>query len=309
MILDLALVGASILLLVAGAEGLVRGSAALALRAGLSPLVVGLTIVALGTSAPELVVSVNAVRDGEGDLAVGNVVGSNVFNVALILGLTAIVHPLPVHGRVARLDAPVALGAALLLTLLLWNRDLSPLEGGLLLLGLAVYTANGFRLARREGVPDEDLPVPGRSRWQDAAFLLGGFALLAAGSEILVANAVDLARAFGVQEAVIGLTIVAAGTSLPELATSLVAAFRRQADIALGNVVGSNLFNLLGILGAASLAGELRSDGVLPADFALMVLTSAMLVGMAFFRPTLGRLEGLVLFAAFACWMTWRWPG
>ncbi|HSG89028.1 MAG TPA: calcium/sodium antiporter [Pseudomonadales bacterium] len=311
MHIDFALVGVSLVLLVLGAEGLVRGSASLALRVGLPPLIVGLTIVAAGTSAPEMVVSIQAVQTGQGDIAIGNVVGSNIFNIGLILGLTALIHPLRVHPRIARLDAPIALAAALVLPILLWNRSLAPLEGMLLLTALVAYTANGFRLARRagpDGADGDDLDPPSKHWALDVAFVLGGLALLVTGSELLVTNAVDLARGLGVDEAVIGLTIIAAGTSAPELATSLVAAFRRQADIAIGNVIGSNLFNALGILGVASLVGDLRTDGISLVDYATMVGLSALLVIMMLRRPELGRAEGALLLVAFLAWMAWLWP-
>jgi cation:H+ antiporter len=308
MIVDLLLVAFSLVLLIVGADRLVLGSASAALRLGIPALVVGLTIVAFGTSAPELVVSVEAVRSGQGDLAVGNVVGSNLFNVAVILGLTALLTPLTVDARIVRVDAPLALVAALALPFLLWNRSLSPLEGALLLAVLVAHTVLAYLKGRRDASP-EDAPAPVTTHWGfDALWIVVGLGLLVTGSELLVVNAVDVARQLGVNDAVIGLTIVAAGTSMPELATSVVAALRRQGDIAVANVVGSNLFNILAILGVASLAGDLRTDGIGALDYATVVLVSLALVAMLLRRPRLGRPEGVVLLAAYAVYVALRWP-
>jgi cation:H+ antiporter len=305
----------SLLLLFAGAESLVRGSALLALRAGLSRLMVGLTIVALGTSSPELVVSVKAALAQQGDIAVGNVVGSNSFNIGVILGLAALVCPIPVHGQIIRLDAPIALAVALLLPLLLRDQALGRGEGLLLFLGIVAYIWMNAVLARRQSKAgaaegdDHSLPAVSGHWGLDVAFILGGLGVLVLGSRLLVEHSVALARAFGVGEAVIGLTIVAAGTSMPELATSLVAAARRQPDIAIGNVVGSNVFNILGILGTAALVSPLRAPGISWVDLAMMGGLTTLMIPLLYTGRVLHRVEGGVLLGLYGAYLFLLWPG
>jgi cation:H+ antiporter len=309
MLLPLLLVLLSLLILFAGAEGLVRGSASAALRLGISPLVVGLTIVAFGTSAPELLVSIKATLAGQGDIAVGNVVGSNSFNIGIILGLAALICPVPAHRQIIRLDAPLALGVALLLPLLLRDGLLGRGEAGLLFAGLVGYTAFNVWMARRENALDpEEAPAVTRSAALDGAFIVGGLALLVFGSNLLVENAVILARLLEVSEAVIGLTIIAAGTSMPELATSVVAALRRQPDIAVGNVVGSNIFNILGILGVAGLISPLQAPGIGAFDYGAMIGFSVLLIPMLYTGARLHRVEGVALLALYGGYLAWLWP-
>ena len=304
----------ALVLLFVGAEGLVRGSSSLALRAGLNHLMVGLTIVAFGTSSPELVVSVEAALSNQGDISVGNVVGSNIFNIAVILGITALVCPIPVHRQVIKIDAPVALGVALLLVLLLLNQTLSRLEGVLLFSGIVAYTWMSVILARREPPPasaDEEniLAVNTSRHWcVDIALILVGLAILVAGSRLLVENSVALAVSFGISEAVIGLTIVAAGTSMPELATSLVAAFRKQPDIAIGNIVGSNIFNVLGILGVASIVSPIEAPGISTLDYGVMILFTVLLIPLLYTGRMLHRVEGAVLLALYFGYLFLLWP-
>lgn len=314
MITNAAYITLALVLLFIGAEGLVRGSSSLALRAGLSRLMVGLTIVAFGTSSPELVVSVEASLADQGDISVGNVVGSNIFNIAVILGITALVCPIPVHRQVIKVDAPVALGVALLLILLLLNQSLSCFEGMLLFSGIVAYTWMSIILARREADPadanDENILAVHLSRhWGvDIAFILVGLAVLVAGSRLLVEHAVALAVSFGISEAVIGLTIVAAGTSMPELATSLVAAFRKQPDIAIGNIVGSNIFNILGILGLASVTSPIDAPGISTLDYGVMILFTMLLIPLLYTGRKLHRMEGGVLLALYCGYLLLLWP-
>lgn len=314
MLANLVFIAFALVLLFVGAEGLVRGSSSLALRAGLSRLMVGLTIVAFGTSSPELVVSVEAALSNQGDISVGNVVGSNIFNIAVILGITALVCPIPVHRQVIKIDAPVALGVALLLVLLLLNQTLSRLEGVLLFSGIVAYTWMSVILARREPPPvsaDEEniLAVTTSRHWGvDIALILVGLAILVAGSRLLVENSVALAVSFGISEAVIGLTIVAAGTSMPELATSLVAAFRKQPDIAIGNIVGSNIFNVLGILGVASIVSPIDAPGISTLDYAVMILFTVLLIPLLYTGRMLHRVEGAVLLALYFGYLLLLWP-
>lgn len=299
-------------LLYGGAEGLVRGSAALALRLGLTPLVVGLTVVAFGTSSAELAVSVEAAATGAGELAIGNVVGSNICNILLVLGVSALIHPMRVHAQLVRLDVPLGLGCAVLVAGLLLDGRLGRVEGGLLFAGLAAYVAFSVRQARRESSEVREefghaAPHPASAAWRDAGLLLAGLAALVGGSHLFVDGAGALARTLGVSQALIALTLVAVGTSLPELATSVVAALRAQNDIAVGNVVGSNLFNLLAILGLASLVRPLAVGAVSRVDLGVMVLASAALLPLTAGR-LLDRSRGVLLLVAYAAYLAWLWP-
>lgn len=311
MTINLAYISFALLLLFAGAESLVRGSTSLALRAGLSRLMIGLTIVAFGTSSPELVVSIKAALSQQGDISVGNVVGSNSFNIGVILGLTALVCPIPVHSQVIKVDAPIALGAAILLPFLLLNQTLGRVEGLMLIAGIAAYTWMSVVLGRREGAGEQiDVSAPSISRhWViDIAFIGAGLGVLVLGSRLLVDHSVALAKALGVSEAVIGLTIVAAGTSMPELATSVVAAVRKQPDIAVGNIVGSNVFNILAILGVASTISPLHAPGVSMLDYAVVIGFTVLLIPMLYTGRLLHRLEGATLLALYGVYLFSLWP-
>lgn len=300
--------------LTAGAEGLVRGSASLAVRIGLTPLVVGLTVVAFGTSTPELVVSLMATLNQQGDIALGNVVGSNIFNIGIILGLTALLCPVRVSLQVIRHDGPIMVGASLLALFLVRQGALSRGVGLGLVAMLIAYVAYSVRLALKETAADiaqqfeEGVPARSSSLPRDLIFIGGGLALLVAGSRLLVVSATDLARLMGVGEAVIGLTIVAAGTSLPELATSLIAAVRRQPDIAVGNVVGSNIFNIFGIMGASSIATPLSATGITPLDMGVMVGFSIVLLPLLLTDLKLQRWEGALLLLGYSAYLWLRWP-
>jgi cation:H+ antiporter len=278
-----------------GGEFLVKGSGALALRLGVSPLVAGLTVVAFGTSSPELLVSLQATLKGEGALAVGNVVGSNIFNIGFILGLTALIFPLRVQLQILRFDAPVMIGLSLLLLWILADGAVSRAEGGMLLAGLVTYVIATVRIARRQGENaevtaefEESVPKPSGTAARDLGLIVGGLVLLAVGSRLLVAGAVSIARALEVPEAIIGLTIVAAGTSLPEVAASLVAALKKEPDIALGNIVGSNIFNILGILGISAVVRPLAAPGIGAVDLWMMI---AFALGLALTILTARRLD------------------
>lgn len=306
MPLHLGLIAAGVGLLFFGAEVLVRGASTLAIRSGLSPLLVGLTVVAFGTSAPELVVSTQAALDGLGGIAVGNVVGSNICNVALILGMTALVRPVRVDAQLLRFDIPLMIGVSALAAALLWDEHLGRAEGALLFAGILAYVGASIHMARhrRDSMVELSVraPSPPGSAVRDLLLVGLGLGLLVLGSKALVEGAVGLATAFGLSETVIGLTIVAVGTSLPELATSMVAAFRGESDIAIGNVVGSNLFNLLAILGAAALVRPLSAPELDLVDLGAMLAAAALLFPMARTRQRLGRVEGgmlLVLYAAY----------
>jgi len=304
-----------LVLLFFGGEGLVRGSAALALRLGLTPLVVGLTVVAFGTSAPELVVSVQAALDGQGAIAVGNVIGSNIFNIGLILSVTALIYPLKVQLQILRIDAPIMVGVTLLAAWLLADLRIGRAEGALLFAGIIAYISFTVLFAKKvqpsaEVAPEfaEAAPAPRGSVWRDVLFIVGGLALLIAGSRFFVEGAVSFARSFGLSEAVIGLTIVAAGTSMPELATSVVAALKKQPDIALGNIIGSNIFNILGILGAAALAKPMIGTGIKMLDLYVAIAFALALVPFLWSGFKLQRWEGGLLLAGYIGYLAWLWP-
>ena len=303
------LVLAGLALLTIGGEGLVRGSSRLARRLGITPLVVGLTIVAFGTSSPELFVSVGAALSGRGDIAVGNVVGSNIGNIGCILAVCALIFPLRVSTQILRVDMPVALLAALVAAVVLSDGRLGTGEAVLLLAGLVAYTTLTVRAARREqtlSVREEyaaSVPAPAGSIGVEIAFVAGGLLALMLGARLMVDGAVAIARAAGVSDAVIGLTIVAIGTSLPEFSASLVAAFRRQPDIAVGNIVGSNIFNILGILGAAGAVEPLRAYDLRAVDLGVMVSFTLLLLPFMKTGFRLQRWEGALLLAGYVAYI------
>lgn len=293
-----------------GAEWLVKGASRLARAAGIGPLVVGLTVVAFGTSAPELVVSTVAALRGQGDIALGNVVGSNILNLALIVGATAALTPLAVQMRLIFREAPIMIGASLLVPALAWDGMISRLDGVVLLVCFVGYLVFVIRSSRDEpeavheqfGDYDEreGAEAPRVSTPVNVALVVVGIAVLVLGAQLMVGAAVFFARAAGVSELVVGLTVVSIGTSLPELATSVVAAIRKEADIALGNAIGSNIFNLLPILGVAALAAPLRADHALFAfEMPVMVAVAVAFPLLAFTRRRLGRVEGGVLLAGY----------
>lgn len=307
-------IGVALVLLFFGAEWLVRGSAALALRLGVTPLVIGLTVVAYGTSTPELLVSSMAALNGQGDLAVGNVVGSNIFNICVILGLSALVTPLQVKMQLIRLDTPVMIGVSLLFVALFWDFRISRVEAGLLMVAIVAYTVMAVVLARKEVSAEvraefaESVPRQPGKLWLDLALIVGGLAVLVVGSWLLVTNAVELARLLGLSEAVIGLTIIAAGTSMPELATSVVAARRKQAEIAIGNVVGSNIYNLLAILGFSGLLSPLHAPNIKALDLSVMLASAVALLPLMWTGFVLKRWEGALLLAAYGGYLYVLWP-
>jgi cation:H+ antiporter len=314
--------------LVAGAELLVRGASRLALSFGISPVVVGLTVVAFGTSAPEMAVSVRSAWSGQVDIALGNVVGSNIFNVLVILGLSALITPLVVHQQVIRQEVPIMIGASLLLWALVLDGGISRWEG-LLLAGLVLgYTTLLIRQSRRETAAvqaeveaeyAEAFDAPPRAwdrHWGvQALLILAGLALLVLGAHWLVEAAVAFAKYLGVSELVIGLTIVAAGTSLPEVATSVMAAIRGERDIAVGNAVGSNIFNILAVLGvSASVApADLTvAPAMLAFDLPVMVAVAIVCLPVFYRGARINRWEGalfLALYAAYTLYLILRATG
>lgn len=310
---DLLMAVAGLALLVLGGELLVRGATGVALLARASPGVIGLTVVAAGTSMPELVVSVDAALAGSPDLALSNVVGSNIYNVLLILGLAAVVRPLDVAWSSVRLEWPVMMLASWTLLLLARDGDLDRLEGGYFLVSIVVFVAWTVRMARRDVTPSErsDLVefVSAQRGATVATWLRAsgqvvvGVVLLGVGARMLVFGASDLASAAGVSERVIGLTLVALGTSLPELVTSVVASARGSSGIALGNVIGSNIFNVLGILGATALIHPISvNPQAASLDIWVMLAAAAVLLPIMMSGSRVSRLEGALLLVGATAW-------
>ncbi len=302
MILHLFLLTIGFILLTGGAESLVRGASGIASRLGIPPLIVGLTVVAFGTSAPELAVSIAAAWSGQADLALGNVVGSNIFNILLILGISALITPLAIGSQLIRIDVPLMVGASVLVLVFALDGHIDRLEGGVLFSGLLAYIGFQVRQGRRERLVNGDDPGQAtQSRWWlDPLLVLGGLAILVMGSRLLVSSAVAIAQSLGVSELVIGLTIVAGGTSLPEVATSVIASLRGQRDIAVGNVVGSNVFNLLGVLGLAALispAGIGVAQQALVFDLPVMVAAAVACLPIFITGREIARWEGALFLA------------
>jgi len=303
-----ALLALGVVCLVLGGESVIRGASRMAARLGIPPLVIGLTVVAYGTSAPELAVSVQSAFRGQADIAIGNVVGSNIFNILFVLGLSAAITPLLVAQQLVRFDVPLMIGASVLMGILGLDGRLGRLDGLLLFAGVLTYTVVVIRQSRRP-VPapvaaeyEHEYGGSARSSGLLANLLLvgGGVALLVVGSRWLVAGAVTLARSLGVSDLIIGLTIVAIGTSLPELVTSIVAALRGERDIAVGNAVGSNIFNILSVLGLTSLlspTGIPVSEPALRFDIPVMIAVAAACLPIFFTGYAIARWEGLLFLA------------
>jgi cation:H+ antiporter len=308
-----------------GAEILVRSASIVALRAGVSALFVGLTIVGFGTSSPELAASISATLNGSSDIAIGNVVGSNIFNVAVILGLTAAIRPVRVALSAIRRDLAVAFcGSALLLVPLALDNVLPRWLGAVMFLGLVGYLTMAYRADRRAKPADQELcdhevrsslaiedpPQPAKA-WYDATWvhfvlIVVGLALLVFGADGFVTSAVAIAKSYGVSADVIGLTIVSAGTSLPELVTSIVAARRGNPDIAIGNVIGSNIFNALGIAGIAALvAPQVVSPAMIAVDVPVMLVSMLVLVPILGRKSYISRFEGGLLLAGYGVYLAY----
>lgn len=301
-------------LLVLGAEWLVRGAARLAAAARISPLIIGLTVVAFGTSAPEMAVSIRGALSGQADLALGNVVGSNIFNVLFILGVSALITPLVVSRQLVRLDVPVMIGVSVLLLILGLDGRISVLEGGFLFAGIVAYTGVLIRLSRRT---DEDAAmaaeiaakaVAGTSWIVNVAYVVAGLVLLVVGSRWLVNGAVEIATTLGVSELVIGLTIVAVGTSLPEVATSVMASIRGERDIAVGNVVGSNIFNILSVLGMSAIVsgtGIAVASSAIEFDIPVMLAVAFACLPIFLTGHLIARWEGGVFLGYYIAYTTY----
>jgi len=303
-----------LVLLYFGADWLVQGAVTLALHLGLSPLIVGLTVVALGTSVPEALVSVQAAIGHQGGIALGNVIGSNILNIALILGLSSLILPLKVDSRIVKADVPLLTGATFMLVVLLEDFHISRMEGAFLLLCIVFYVTGNIMTVKRTS-PEEDkiegMEIPedsGKTLWRDVGFLILGIVTLGFGANFLVTGAVDLARIFGLSEALIGLTIVSIGTGTPELATALMAAFRKSPDLAIGNVVGSNLFNIMFVLGIAGLVAPLDGKGISSVDLYVMLGVTILLLPTVWTGRILDRKEGFLFLAIYVGYLYHLWP-
>jgi cation:H+ antiporter len=311
-----------LVLLVIGAELLVRGASRLAAAVGISPLVIGLTVVAFGTSAPELAVSIQSAWQGQADIAIGNVVGSNIANVLFILGISALITPLVVASQLVRIDVPIMIGASILLYVMSWDGYLGFGEGALLFAGIVVYTGWLVLQSRSESkqVAAEFAAEFGDQQYDKAqtttalglllnlGLVVVGLILLVVGAQWLVDGAVTLARWFGVGELIIGLTVIAVGTSLPEVATSVIAALRGERDIAVGNVVGSNISNILAVLGMTALVapqGIPVSPAALAFDLPVMVAVAVVCLPIFYVRSSITRWEGLLLFCYYAAYLAY----
>lgn len=303
----------ALVLLVVGAEALVRGASRLAALLHISPLVIGLTVVAFGTSSPELAVSIKAALSNQASLALANVVGSNIFNVLFILGLSALIAPLAVSQRLVRFDVPLMIALSAVVLALGLDGRIGRIEGLSLVTGLGLYLSFLTYESRREGRRGRDEhaeelgpePRPTLGWLRDLGFVLGGLALLVLGSRALVDSAVAMARALEVSEEIIGLTIIAAGTSLPEVVTSVVASLRKEVDIAVGNVAGSNLFNLMGVLGLSSLVarnGMEVSTSIIAFDLPMMILVAFACLPIFFTGSRISRTEGALFLAYYGAY-------
>ena len=303
-----------LILLYFGANWLVQGAITLALHLGLSPLIVGLTVVALGTSVPEALVSVQAAIGHQGGIALGNVIGSNILNIALILGLSSLILPLKVDSHIVKADVPLLTGATFMLVVLLEDFHISRMEGAFLLLCIVFYVTGNIMTVKRTS-PEEDkiegMEIPedsGKTLWRDVGFLILGIVTLGFGANFLVTGAVDLARILGLSEALIGLTIVSIGTGTPELATALMAAFRKTPDLAIGNAVGSNLFNIMFVLGIAGLVAPLDGKGISSVDLYVMLGVTILLLPTVWTGRILDRKEGFLFLAIYVGYLYHLWP-
>ena len=304
MLLDIFLIIIGVTLVLFGADKLTEGASALARRMNVPEMVIGLTVVAAGTSAPELFVSmVSALKDTP-DMAVGNVVGSNIMNSMLIVGCAAMVAPMIISRNTVRKDIPFAIGASVLLTLLSLDHTLGRIDGIVLLMGFVAFMVYTLVQARSKA-EEIEADRKDRSIWLSALFVAGGLTGLVLGSNLFVDAASDVAYSLGISEGVVGLTVVAGGTSLPELATSVVAARKGQSAIAIGNVIGSNVFNILLILGLTATVSPLQIEGITTIDMAVMLISVALVWLFSRTRYTVERWEGAVLVGGYLIYLGW----
>lgn len=307
---------AGLVIIVVGGEMLLRGASRLAVMLGIRPIVIGLTVVSIGTSTPELAVGITAAIEGKGPLAVGNIAGTNIVNILLILGLSALIVPLPIRSLTVRIDVPVMITSALTLVVMAWDGVLSRVEGLVLLLAAIAYTATVVQLSRLESAAmrrefaeeyGASALKPGRGAWH-ALLLLAGMAVTVLGAQLLVSGAADIARDWGVPEAVIGLTIVAIGTSAPELVTTLMSTLKNDRDVAIGNLIGSSIYNILVILGLTCVVapgGLDVSDDILRFDLPLAAAVALLCLPVFRSDRLVSRREGAAFVAAYLAYLAW----
>jgi cation:H+ antiporter len=312
MLASMGYLAVGFVLLYGGGEGLVRGAGNMALRMGLSPFIIGMTIVAFATSAPELAVSLQAALANVDDMAIGNVVGSNIANIGLILGLCALIRPAEIHSRMLRLDLPWLILVSGLLLAFLHDGRISRPAGVVFLLGLCMFLYWNIQIARREQAEERvRVEFEGVARGRngraavDWVLIVAGLIALVIGGAAFVRGGVSLAIALGVSPALIALTVIAVGTSLPELATSVVASLKGDADIAVGNILGSNFFNILAVLGITATLHPLERGAITMVDLTVMLLFAVVLVPLIMIRERIGRPEGLVLLVAYGAYLYW----
>ena len=311
MVLQIILFLAGLTGLYFGAEWLVKGASRFASSFNIKPVVIGLTIVAFGTSTPELVTSVIAGIKHSSDIAMGNVIGSNIANIGLILGLSAIVQPLKIDMKLIYREMPIMVGISMLLYFMGWNGTLSRMEGCVLLIGILAYTCYVYRVALKESSTikqefEEFIAARDKNIFKDILFIVIGLGALVGCAHLLVHSAIYFARVIGISELVIGLTVIAVGTSIPELATSMVAAIRKESDISVGNVLGSNIFNILAVLGIAAIIQPLRVNSAsLCVDMPVMLFFSIFLIPIITWKFVLTRGQGALLLIWYGAYVFW----
>ncbi len=305
MLLSIAYILIGVIAVLWGADKFTDGAAAIARKMNIPEIVIGLTIVAMGTSAPELFTSVVSALKGSTGLALGNIVGSNIFNSLLIVGAAAAVAPIPISQVTIVKDIPFALVSSLLLTAVCLDGNLTRLDSLLLLIGFALFLAYTLQMARN-GTTEDSKSETSQALWKNILFIIIGLACLIVGSNLFVNGASTVAEQLGISDAIIGLTIVAGGTSLPELATSIISARKGQSGIAIGNVVGSNVFNILAILGITGFISPMRDlGGITTIDFTMLILSIILVWAMSFTKHKIERWEGFTLIGIFALYLGW----
>jgi len=311
MLTTIILLIAGFLVLGLGAEMLVRGSSMLALKLGIKPLVIGLTVVAFGTSAPELAVSIDSALAGRSSIALGNVIGSNIANIGLILGFMAVITPINIELQLVKKQIPLVIAGSIFLWLLLLDRQIGIFDGLFLVAGLVGFLLFNYQQARKDHAAcqliesNPIIGIPRKPTLYYVGILIAGAVLLIYGSSVFVESAVSLARLLGISEAIIGLSIIALGTSIPELATSLVAAYNKEPGLAVGNIVGSNLFNILGILGITGLISDISGSEFDLVDLGVMLSYAIILLPFAWTNLRISRSEGTILLAGYIAYLAY----
>ena len=312
ILIQIALVAVGLTMLYFGAEWMVRGSVAIANKFQISQLVIGLTIVAFGTSTPELAVSVSSALQGMSDVALGNVVGSNIVNIGLILGIAAIISPIVVARNVIKKEIPILIGVSFLLVLISIDGEISFVDGLILVSGVVVFSIFSYKTSKKEtAVESESAVITQTIAIPKSIFLIGiGLVLLTFGSFVTVENAVNIAQQIGLSERIIGLTLVAVGTSLPELITSVIAAKKGHVDLSIGNIVGSNMFNILAIVGISSTISGITVNELMWTDYYIMIGFALVLIPIMKTGFVINRKEGVLLFAGYIAYtitlILWR---